>query len=112
MPDKMNPITKDIIEAGGETFFKGVKALGAITVAFFILLAALIYALYYTVSRASAQDAQLTRIELKVDGAILEAKNERAINAYFLREICISLQTTEEGKRRCNPPPSLLTPSL
>ena len=112
--------TQEILETGTDQLFKGVKMFGAITVAFFILLFALIAICFYgglkilqqhdiMVQHAEAQEAQLDRMELEMNNAIDHSETIDAINSYFLKEICIALQDTKEGQKRCNPDPSILT---
>lgn len=110
-----------LFSAGTESLFKGVRMFGAVTVAFFILLFAMLVAFFYggtkmlgqqevMVQQASAQDQQLNRMEQKIDNAISDSQADRALNAYFLKQICLNGANTEFKQQGCNPPPSLLQP--
>lgn len=104
--------TSELIEAGGTTFFSGVKMLGAITVAFFIMLASLLYFVFYVTTKLQTSDvavvAQLTRIESKLDNSINVSTADRNLTAYLLRQICINGASSDLQKQSCNPPPSIL----
>ncbi len=104
--------TSELLEAGGTTFLTGVKVLGTVTVAFFVLLASLLYFSFYVTTKLQTSDvamvAQMTRIEGKLDNSISISTADRNLTAYLLRQICINGASTDLQKQSCNPPPSIL----
>ncbi|MBX4215592.1 hypothetical protein KW797_01440 [Candidatus Parcubacteria bacterium] len=106
----MSILTANAIEAGGKTFVASVRMLGAITVAFFVLLAALLYFMFFTgdrlISAHNIIDQKLDRIEGKIDNAVAQGQYSNQLQTYLLRQICINGADTEAKRNACNPSPA------
>lgn len=104
----------DLNEAS-QSFGNLVRMIGAITVAFFILLGAFIYISYYRNEKilevVEASETKIFNLDKKVEDAISAAKLDSQLQNYFQRRICENTADTENEKIACNPPPSLTSPS-
>lgn len=91
-----------------EQLTASVKTLGAITVAFFILLVAFLAFTWNISSVISENGTKIDSLDLKVTNAIEADIADDRVVQYFMRQICYNTADTEGERNGCNPPPRLI----
>ncbi len=82
--------------------------LGPITVAFFIVLAFILYIFYNNVQGMSVVHAQIMQTQKDMEGKIdtlqTDATAQKILNNYYLRQLCFNTATSPSQQAACDPP--------
>lgn len=102
-------ITEGLVNAGTNSIVK----LGGITVGFFVLLGVVIYMLDSFMGGTTTVHAEIQStvraIEMRQIEFIDAADEERKLNNYFQRQICLNTSRTDLQRTGCNPKPSIIS---
>lgn len=88
---------------------KSIRVLGPITVAFFVLLGFILFALTSFLGDAKNVHNMILDDISKIDEKVSSIKNDNAVASYFYRQICQNTAQNEAQRSACNPPPGLLS---
>ncbi len=90
-----------------------IKVLGPITVAFFVVLAFILYIFYNNVQGMSVVHAQIMQSQKDMEGKIntiqADETAQKILNNYYLRQLCFNTATSQAQQVACDPPPRVTT---